>query len=114
VQASPHRAAWGAGHTPPQGIWRSVQAQVPVTQSQRRETQSLDHEQLAPAGVQAVPAMLKGQAPASTAIEEPASATGAGEGLALPPPAPPGPPPAPPTDGALAPPVPAGATSPLP
>jgi hypothetical protein len=35
-------------------------------QSQRRDTHSLIHEQMAPAGAQAVPAMLKGQVPAST------------------------------------------------
>jgi hypothetical protein len=35
---------------PPQGIWRSVQAQNPLKQSQRRARQSLFQAQLAPDG----------------------------------------------------------------
>jgi hypothetical protein len=129
VQLSPQRAFWGTGHMPPQGIWRSVQAQVPFTQSQRRATQSPDHEQVAPAGAQAVPAMVKGQAPASTDTEALASATAPdppptgpfpGNPPAEPGPAPPvpgepvTPPPGPPTTGGADPPDPAGETSPLP
>jgi hypothetical protein len=70
VQAAPHWAAWGAGQVPPHGIWRSVQAQNPLKQSQRRARQSLFQAQLAPDGWQAVPAMLKGQEPASTVTTE--------------------------------------------
>jgi hypothetical protein len=75
---------------PPQGIWRSVQAQVPATQSQRRDTQSPDHEHVAPAGPQAVPAMVKGQLPASTVM---ALASAAGPGVPPVGPTVPGPPP---------------------
>jgi hypothetical protein len=41
MHGSPHLASWGAGQVPPHGILRSVQAQLPDTQSQRRATQSL-------------------------------------------------------------------------
>jgi hypothetical protein len=115
---------------PPQGNWRSAQAQVPLRQSQRRATHSLETEQVAPAGPQAWPAMLKGQPPGSPDMAALASAVGPGAPLpgAPPPRAPPvaviptppvpvGPeatPPQPPTTGGAEPPVPSEEPSPLP
>jgi hypothetical protein len=92
---------------PPQGSGRSAQAQVPFRQSQRRETHSVETEQVAPAGPQAWPAMLKGQVPGSPDIEALAS-TGAPAPGAPPvgePPPGEGDPPVEPIEPVMAPPV---------
>jgi hypothetical protein len=99
---------------------------VPLTQSQRRDTHSLDQTQLAPAGAQAVPAMLKGQVPASTVMEGPSSALASAVNPGPPSPPAPGPgpttlppapaiagAPAPPNEGAPPPPEPPDDASPL-